>query len=81
MTKDVISLSISVLLLFRHYISHKITFGAPSSGGVLCSARGAFILLSIGSSLNREKTQARLCITVTDTGKREKNVTFWNILL
>ena len=43
MTKDVISLSISVLLLFRHYIYHKITFGAPSSGGVLCSACGAFI--------------------------------------
>ena len=43
-TKDVISLSISVLLLFRHYISHKITFGAPSSGGVFCSACGAFIL-------------------------------------
>ena len=43
MTKDVISLSISVLLLVRHYISHKITFGAPSSGGVLCSACGAFI--------------------------------------
>ena len=43
MTKDVISLSISVLLLFRHYISQKITFGAPSSGGVLCSACGAFI--------------------------------------
>ena len=42
-TKDVISLSVSVLLLFRHYISHKITFGAPSSGGVLCSACGAFI--------------------------------------
>ena len=42
-TKDVISLSISVLLLFRHYVSHKITFGAPSSGGVLCSACGAFI--------------------------------------
>ena len=42
-TKDVISLSISVLLLFRHYITHKITFGAPSSGGVLCSACGAFI--------------------------------------
>ena len=42
-TKDVISLSISVLLLFRHYISHKITFGAPSSGGVLCNACGAFI--------------------------------------
>ena len=36
-------MSISVLLLFRHYISHKITFGAPSSGGVLCSACGAFI--------------------------------------
>ena len=44
-TKDVISLSISVLLLFRHYISHKITFGAPSSGGVLCSACGAFIFV------------------------------------
>ena len=42
-TKDVMSLSISVLLLFRHYISHKITFGAPSSGGVLRSACGAFI--------------------------------------
>ena len=46
-TKDVISLSISVLLLFRHYISHKITFGAPSSGGVLRSACGAFICLSV----------------------------------
>ena len=46
-TKDVISLSISVLLLFRHYISHKITFGAPSSGGVLCSACGAFILKEV----------------------------------
>ena len=44
-TKDVISLSISVLLLFRHYISHKITFGAPSSGGVLRSACGAFIMI------------------------------------
>ena len=42
-TKDVISLSISGLLLFRHYVSHKITFGAPSSGGVLRSACGAFI--------------------------------------
>ena len=42
-TNDVISLSISVLLLFRHYISHKITFGAPCSGGVLRSACGAFI--------------------------------------
>ena len=47
-TKDVISLSISVLLLFRHYISHKIPFGAPSSGGVFCSACGAFILKSLG---------------------------------
>ena len=54
-TKDVISLSISVLLLFRHYISHKITFGAPSSGGVLCSACGAFIFYSnnIFSNVNR----------------------------
>ena len=49
-TKDVISLSISVLLLFRHYISHKITFGAPSSGGVLLSACGAFIYLTTNST-------------------------------
>ena len=46
-TKDVISLSISVLLLFRHYISHKITYGAPSSGRVFCSACGAFIPFGI----------------------------------
>ena len=52
-TKDVISLSISVLLLFRHYISHKITFGAPSSDGVLRSACGAFIYTCI-FSLNGE---------------------------
>ena len=51
-TKDVISLSISVLLLFRHYISHKITFGAPSSGGVLRSACGAFIIIIIIIVLN-----------------------------
>ena len=49
-TKDVISLSISVLLLFRHYISHKITFGALSSGGVLRSACGAFIYIAIAHS-------------------------------
>ena len=51
-TKDVISLSISVLLLFRHYISHKITFGAPSSGGVLRSACGAFISCASFDSKN-----------------------------
>ena len=51
-TKDVISLSISVLLLFRHYISHKITFGAPSSGGVLRSACGAFIIQRIRNNHN-----------------------------
>ena len=33
MTKDVISLSISVLLLFRHYISHKITKVPPAVAG------------------------------------------------
>ena len=49
MTKDVISLSISVLLLFRHYISHNIILGAPSSGGVLCSACGAFISICFGA--------------------------------
>ena len=66
MTKDVISLSISVLLLFRHYISHKITFGAPSSGGVLCSACGAFIFflvndLYIDDPLEANKTQ-EICV-------------------
>ena len=44
-TKDVISLSISVLLLFRHYISHKITFGAPAVAGY--SAVLAVLLLKI----------------------------------
>ena len=53
-TKDVISLSISVLLLFRHYISHKITFGAPSSGGVLRSACGAFIVACEAWSKHRD---------------------------
>ena len=52
-TKGVISLSISVLLLFRHYISHKITFGAPSSGGVLRSACGAFIITGIRIKENK----------------------------
>ena len=55
-TKDVISLSISVLLLFRHYISHKITFGAPSSGGVLRSACGAFICFVIIFEEKKELT-------------------------
>ena len=32
-TKDVISLSISVLLLFWHYISHKITLLPPAVAG------------------------------------------------
>ena len=50
-TKDVISLSISVLLLFRQYVSHKITFGAPSSGGVLRSACGAFIVQILKSKV------------------------------
>ena len=54
-TKDVISLSISVLLLFRHYISHKKTFGAPSSGGVLCSACGAFIQHSLLNNFSLKK--------------------------
>ena len=53
-TKDVISLSISVLLLFRHYISHKITFGAPSSGVVLRSACGAFIFPLFTELLKKE---------------------------
>ena len=59
-TKDVISLSISVLLLFRHYISHKITFGAPSSGGVLRSACGAFIWLWQNLELNCEHTDRQM---------------------
>ena len=46
-TKDVISLSISDLGI----ISHKITFGAPSSGGVLRSACGAFISMYKSESL------------------------------
>ena len=34
-TKDVISLSISVLLLFRHYISHKITWCPQQWRGIM----------------------------------------------
>ena len=55
-TKDVISLSFSVLLLFRHYISHKITFGASSSGGVLRSACGAFINIYLHDKYNTRET-------------------------
>ena len=61
-TKDVISLSISVLLLFRHYISHKITFGAPSSGGVLRSACGAFILQRVGTGSAYVKHPQIVCV-------------------
>ena len=59
-TKDVISLSISVLLLFRHYISHKITFGAPSSGGVLRSACGAFIIYAVSVIISLESVCVKL---------------------
>ena len=61
-TKDVISLSISVLLLFRHYISHKITFGAPSSGGVFCSACGAFIICPYTLRMVAVKSLVRVII-------------------
>ena len=69
-TKDVISLSISVLLLFRHYISHKITFGAPSSGGVLRSACGAFICYALLSVLSIKSPAAII-----------RNAKIWNIIL
>ena len=62
-TKDVISLSISVLLLFRHYISHKITFGAPSSGGVLRSACGAFIC----SIATLSYVLSKVCLQLSET--------------
>ena len=64
-TKDVISLSISVLLLFRHHISHKITFGAPSSGGVLRSACGAFIFYGLGSRISANITGLYRIILIT----------------
>ena len=66
-TKDVISLSISVLLLFRHYVSHKITFGAPSSGGVLRSACSAFIGSSSSSSSSSSTTTSTAPTTTTTT--------------
>ena len=67
-TKGVISLSISVLLLFRHYISHKITFGAPSSGGVLRSACGAFIF-----KINFQKKSFRKAIRVSNSLDQNQN--------
>ena len=64
-TKDVISLSISVLLLFRHYISHKITFGAPSSGGVLRSACGAFIRMILVEKLRFVRPNWNILFEIT----------------
>ena len=75
-TKHVISLSSSVLFLFRHYISHKITFGAPSSGGVLCSACGAFIFNFI-SFLHFE---AQPIITCSQSTLHLPPAGFWVIL-
>ena len=66
-TKDVISLSISVLLLFSHYISHKITFGAPSSGGVLRSACGAFIFSSKAYVVGTEKNRLNETVLLSST--------------
>ena len=62
MTKDVISLSISVLLLFRHYISHKITFGAPSCGGVFCSAFIDYVLEFMLTFDKKQNTDPLICI-------------------
>ena len=79
-TKDVISLSISVLLLFRHYISHKITFGAPSSGGVFCSACGAFINTKIPT--NKEVScfkSLRCCIYHANKCLNANNCWHFNI--
>ena len=58
-------LSISVLLLFRHYISHKITFGAPSSGVVLCSACGAFIPYCFRGRKPSWKHISKQCLPLT----------------
>ena len=49
MTKDVISLSISVLLLFRHYISHKIILVPPAVAGYYAVL--AVLLLFVESDL------------------------------
>ena len=71
-------LSISVLLLFRHYISHKITFGAPSSGGVLCSACGAFICISYKTILKFIPVSLKYLILVTATIRSlDKNSTIF----
>ena len=73
MTKDVISLSISVLLLFRHYISHKITFGAPSSGGVLRSACGAFIIFRSRIQKERERDiSEKIALGLPNTGAAQQ---------
>ena len=85
-TKDVISLSISVLLLFRHYISHKISFGAPSSGGVLCSACGAFIEVGIPNLvwkciLGRRSVTYHIRVTVTLTFDLVLRILVWRTSL
>ena len=53
-TKDVIPLSISVLLLFRHYISHKITFGAPAVAGYY-AVLAVLLLIFMISRVEHEK--------------------------
>ena len=74
-TKDVL-LSISVLLLFRHYISHKITFGAPSSGGVLRSACGAFIVICGNPGWgNSSFLSPPLCVE----SRHDSNIVDWDI--
>ena len=47
MTKDIISLSISVLLLFRHYISHKINLVPPAVAGYYAVLAVLLLLLNI----------------------------------
>ena len=47
MTKDVISLSISVLLLFRHYISHKKLLVPPAVAGYYAVLAVLLFLLSL----------------------------------
>ena len=63
-TKDVISLSISVLLLFRHYISHKITFWCPQQwrGITQCLRCFYFFCLVFAMSLY---ASVYMCLVVT----------------
>ena len=59
-TKDVISLSISVLLLFRHYISHKINFWCPQQWRGILQCLRCFYVIEGKKQVSTARTMSAL---------------------